>query len=919
MASPQPRGKPEAMAIKLASAVRQQEILDEQQEQQQESKPSSKPSLADAPIDSLVAHSTKAQDTSSKSKAQSSSTTTKKKKSDGKKKSPAPKKKSAAARSRSNSIGSLSVVVDMKDLPTMEEPTEAITEAEYKKLDEVMSQFCKVPLLAEFSRPVAVLHPEVSILMAVYSKIVDHPIDLGKVCRRLRRRQYKNLRDIRLDTWRIFANCVKYHSHHNNKQAVPSFVSIALHLRDLFNDLWQEHMLPSEFPPPPPPPVGKYQKKPKDPHLRLRTALDQRTKDRKRRLVVSGLSVMNGTTLRSTAMGLAKFVDNGGRVDQLDTQPMWGEGVTMEDGDKMVVETIVEKLKIFAKYLLEMAMKDEELGVDELDKKIRECYTNSDGFENLNPSIRVKIASRLDRFIGQLIVPINEANCRGVSQSSVWGCMAAAVWARESSKKPFWPALVLGILAPEEQKEDWHTALTERNETRLPQKLKTLLSSGKRRAEQAIKRQALGQAEPQSYFLVEFLGTHEFIWVREGDIVENFNPEEDPNKLPESGKTKKRISRSSMDQILKSETYTGAIEEAQWALEEFEMQLQDIGGEPEEPAADTEGHAEEGYSFTVLSQSDEEAEGGDHDDPTKEPLDMDECNELLATNGLLDYSAAGRKKRAQILKQQKLDAEKKKKALKAKKEKAEKAKKAKDAKEREKLKEREKKQAQRELESRRRKRMREREKSLKVLEKKSKRMKISEPSPGYRRLIFCKRERAEAVVNGYVQQTFDKGLYKSLSMGGGDEKWIPSQVIDSNNLSGMALAFRAAAGLIPMPNPLTAGPGKRVIKPWDYTKLKGMKSSKERCDCLENQIESIEKEIRIVKAQKERRQVLLKSAKDDVARMQEGVTTTFEAARSNPMAKRPKHHLSGKQPDSIKGKGKSAAATKESSPEDQVA
>jgi len=32
-------------------------------------------------------------------------------------------------------------------------------------LDALMNEFCKVPFLAEFSRPVALLHPEVSIIM----------------------------------------------------------------------------------------------------------------------------------------------------------------------------------------------------------------------------------------------------------------------------------------------------------------------------------------------------------------------------------------------------------------------------------------------------------------------------------------------------------------------------------------------------------------------------------------------------------------------------------------------------------------------------------------------------------------------------------------------------------------------------------
>jgi hypothetical protein len=732
--------------------------------------------------------------------------------------------------------------------------------------------------------------------MSIYSKIVEHPIDMGKVCRRIRRRQYDNLRDVRLDTWRIFANCVKYHSHPSNKDAVPSFVSIALHLRDLFNDLWQEHMLPSDFPPPPPvgAPAVKGKRPTTDPYADRRSAMEERAKDRKRRLIVSGLSVINGNTLMSTAQALEKFVENGGRVDQLDTNPIWGKGVMLEEDDESDVDIVVENLKKCAQSLRDMASRDEELGVDDLDARIRKCYTDSEGLENMSTMLRMKIASRLGRFIGQLIVPINEANCRGVSQSSIWGCMAAAVWARESSKKPFWPALVLGIIAPHDQREDWHSALTERNEARLPEKLKGALMNGKRKAEQAIKKQGEGQAEPQSYFLVEFLGSHEFIWVREADIVENFNPEDDPNKSDSAASNgkKKRISRSNLSNILGSKNYASAIEEAQWALEEFEIQLQDFGGDTGEHA-DGDGPAEEGYSFGVLCQSDDEAEGeGDDDDPSKVSLDMDECNELLATNGLLDFSTTGRKKRAAILKQQKLDAEKKKKALKVKKDRADKAKKVKDAK----LKEKEKKQEQRDLEKKRRKRMREREKALKGIDHQKKKMKLSDPAPGRRHLIVSKRERAEAIVEGYINRTAKKALYKPLSLGGGEEKWIPSSLIDSNNLCGLALAFRAAAGLIPMPNPVTTGPGKKIVKPWDTIRLQGKKTSDERCALLEKQIELVEKEIKIAKAQNQRRTELLKEAKIAVVQMEDTIIANDEAARENPLKKSKKPHpLSGKK------------------------
>lgn len=723
--------------------------------------------------------------------------------------------------------------------------------------------------------------------MNAYNKIVDHPIDLGKVCRRIRRRQYDNLRDVRLDAWRIFANCFKYHSHPSNKDAVPSFNSIALHLRELFNDLWQEHMLPSDFPPPAPSGTGR--SKPQDPHAALRAAMEQRVEDRKKRLVVSGLSVMAGNCLVRAADALHALIENGGLVDSLDTKPIWGEGVVMDDDDEGDIEVVLENFRKLESQLREIIANNEELGVDELETNCKKCYTEGDGLENMNATLRIRIASRMDRYLGQLVVPIHEATCRGVSQSSIWGCMAAAVWARESSKKPFWPALVLGIIAPEDQKEEWHRYLTERNEARLPERLKVQLMAGKRRSEQAVKRQSLGQADPQSYFLVEFLGSHEFIWVREADIVENFNPEEDPNKKDAPGSRSKKISRKVLASVLGSKTYANAIEEAQWALEEFELQLQEIGVEGQQD--DEESQEEEGYSYRVLSQSDDEADETDEDDPSSESLDQDECNELLATNGLLDFSVAGRKRRAMILKQQKLNAEKKQKTVKAKKARADKAKKAKD----EKQKEKEKRQEIRDLEKKRRKRMREREKALKGVQHQKKKRKLSDPAPGRRHQIVSKRERAEAIVGGYVSRAAEKGDYKPLGLSG-DQRWIQSALIDSTNLSGMALAFRAAAGLIPMPKQDTGAPGKIVLRPWDKIRVKGKKTSEERKGLLHQQIDLLEKEIKLRKASRLRRLKRLKEVEEELVKMKASILEDDKLARENPLKKSKKPHpLAGKK------------------------
>lgn len=615
----------------------------------------------------------------------------------------------------------------------------------------------------------------------------------------------------------------------------------------------------------------------------LRSAVEQRSEDRKRRMVVAGLSVMAGKYLDRAADLLKRLIEDGGRVDRLDSRPIWGDGVDLDDEDEGDMKIVLDNLRGLETKIRGIVSRQEELGVDELESFIRKCYaSDSEGLQNMRPTLRMQIAARLDRYLGQLIIPIHEATCRGVSQSSIWGCMAAGVWARESSKKPFWPALVLGIIAPEDQREAWHQALTERNEERLPDKLKSQLMNGKRNAEKQIKRQRDGKAEPQSFFLVEFLGSHEFIWVREADIVENFNAEEDPNKSDSVGANKKkRVSKSHLTSILNSKTYASAIEEIHWALDEFELQLQDIGGDNIEEKSDED--PEPSYTYDVLAQSDDEGGTADDDEPAIESVDIDECNELLETNGLLDLSTAGKRRREQLKKKQKAIEEKNRKAQKAKREKAAKARKEREQKVKEKEREKEQKHSKKELESKRRKRIRERAKALSMQD-----IALKDYAPGKRHLIPNKRARAEAIVNGYLlrDQTGAK-VYKPLGLGkgAGSNLTINAALIDSSNLIGMSLAFRAAAGEIAMPEESSVHLTKSYKEMWNSISLKGKKSSAARCRVLKRQLEILEDEIRRSKAAKKRRLELTEETKELVIKAQKKMAMDDKYARVNPLIK----------------------------------
>eukprot|EP00979_Chaetoceros_neogracilis_P011913 scaffold3045_cov271-Chaetoceros_neogracile.AAC.8 len=774
--------------------------------------------------------------------------------------------------------------------PILIEQVPEITDAEYANLDLLMEQFCKVPLLAEFSRPISLLHPE---LIPIYSKVIPSPIDLGKVCRAIRKRQYANTRQVCVDVWRIFSNCVKYHTHPLTREgAIPSFISIASHLREYFNALWLEYMIPSEIP--------KVEGKDKDAIMSaLQNAEVNRIKSRGERKNSAASVVLTSKLIEKTCSSMLDFVRMEGRVDDLDKNSI--AAFTSDAIATRAVDGVFTAISGMAMRLREIAHSEYEYTVETFTSDLKRCY-GDEVFEGLS-WLKVKFAKRIERMLGKLVVPINEVSSRGVNQSSVWGCMAAAIWARENTKKPYWPALVLGIMAPDDQREDWHAYLTQRNEMRLPEKLHTGLLTGKKKALQAIQRQNEGKAERMSYFLVEFLGTHEFIWVREADIIENFDPEEDVNQqLASVGNiTKKKKTSLRGQTVANAKMLQKATDEGRWALEEFEMLLNDPCGDQMEDYIDDE--EEENYTFPVLCESDEEADEADigtttpaaigketFDTPTGEISELDEVNELLATDGKLDYTTEGRKnskKRAAALKKQATEEKKKRSSTKTKRvpkvargssTKGEKVKKLSDL---------EYKKEQKDLEKRRKKRTRERERVLKESDRKAKKMKIEGNNKiikkGRKLGIADKRGRATTLVRGYLKRIAAQEDLKGLGLGG--VSTLPAANVDGSGLIGLALAFRAAAGHLDMPN---SDDNPSSLKPWNIIDVHGPVTSEDRCKNLEEQIELLQKAMVKLDEDDERRETLMEIAKEDKLKFDNVLFESEKEARQNDIPARKK-------------------------------
>jgi hypothetical protein len=131
--------------------------------------------------------------------------------------------------------------------------------------------------------------------------------------------------------------------------------------------------------------------------------------------------------MKKSADKLATFVADQGKSDRLDKEPIFpvsgGEelGPMVDEEDRKDLQVIKDRLQALSDRMLKMADESAEYTVEQLDEEIRQIYT-AEVLEN-NPALKFRLRNRMNRFVGKILVPINEANCRGVTQSSIWGCM----------------------------------------------------------------------------------------------------------------------------------------------------------------------------------------------------------------------------------------------------------------------------------------------------------------------------------------------------------------------------------------------------------------------------------------------------------------------------------------------------------------
>ena len=124
--------------------------------------------------------------------------------------------------------------------------------------------------------------------------------------------------------------------------------------------------------------------------------------------------------------------------------------------------------------------------------------------------------------------------------------------------------------------------------------------------------------------------------------------------------------------------------------------------------------------------------------------------------------------------------------------------------------------------------------------------------------ISDKRYRAEMVIQGYLSKIAKENDSKDLSLS------VFMTNPDSFGLLGMALAFRAAANDIEWNDPSDP---LNLKKPWEKLELQTYPANaKERCALLKKQIELVENELDDLSKAQEKRRQLMDTAEDNVGR-----------------------------------------------------
>ena len=280
--------------------------------------------------------------------------------------------------------------------------------------------------------------------------------------------------------------------------------------------------------------------------------------------------------------------------------------------------------------------------------------------------------------------------------------------------------------------------------------------------------------------------------------------------------------------------------------------------------------------------------------------------ELIANNGLIDFSTEGRKQaktKATEIKESRKQQQQSSSSKKSHKKKS--AVVVDEEKERRKIEkqvEQERKRVEKELKAataaaaaKKKKNSSHHEKKKKTPDKRK-----TTPSSNNSKKISDKRYRAEMVIQGYLSRIAQNNDSKDLSLS------VFMTNPDSFGLLGMALAFRAASNDIEWNDPSDP---QNLKKPWEKLETDAIfPSSAQRCALLKNRIALVENELDELSKAQERRLQLMETAEDNVGRYFNKMMELDQHARIVPSSLKRK-----KKPAASSGHTKASKKSKKTS------
>lgn len=340
---------------------------------------------------------------------------------------------------------------------------------EYRVLERIAQLIYSKPYCADFHEPVLANHPE---LEEMYLKVIDQPMDLGTITKKIKKKEYKSYQECGRDIVLVFMNSLAFNAQ------IPTLVAISSHALLYSERLWENIFhTPMQS--------SRQQPKHQTDIALYRSCRDMKVTSKEIRRIANVVKDMTKNEI--------EFLNNS--RDTILSQYM-----------NRVAEFLLNEFEGS-----NQASSNTEFHCAFLEVELEEEWENIASAVSGNMLLLTSLA-RVDRVVGEICVHLMERETRGFPMSSIWGRPYKLVWA-QPNRSPWWPGMILAG-------HDVPKYLETVNLSRIPSQIMSALT--RLRPKSKVESDS-SQFTPPNMYIVEFFGpTHDFGWVKSDSVVEYF-------------------------------------------------------------------------------------------------------------------------------------------------------------------------------------------------------------------------------------------------------------------------------------------------------------------------------------------------------------------------------------------------------------